>query len=164
MKKRLDKKTINLLTVNILRLTAAFSITNICLILGNTIEKLKPSLSLFFIRLELHKNYGASFNIFSKNPLVVNITGSLIVLLLIGLMLSKKSAPWFSNALMLTIGGACANLTERILSLYVTDYIKIGTFPVFNLADILISLSLIYIGFKYIIKNEEMFQGKNKCK
>lgn len=161
MKKRLDKKRINRITVNILRFTAALSLTNICIMLGEIIEKLKPDISLLFIKLELYKNYGASFNILSKNPLIINIIASIFLILLTALMLSKRSASWFSNALMFTIGGAGANLFERIFSLCVTDYIKIGSFPVFNLADMLICLSLAYIGFRYIIKKDDIFtEGK----
>ncbi len=45
-------------------------------------------------------------------------------------------------ALALQLGGALGNLTDRLLRGYVTDFISIGRFPVFNLADVAITLGI----------------------
>ena len=42
----------------------------------------------------------------------------------------------------LQLGGAIGNLIDRISSGYVTDFISIGTFPVFNVADASISIGV----------------------
>lgn len=43
-----------------------------------------------------------------------------------------------SLALIVLLSGALANLIDRIYNGYVVDYIVVGKFPVFNLADILV--------------------------
>lgn len=40
----------------------------------------------------------------------------------------------------LIIGGAAANIVDRMMDGFVTDYVSFGTFPVFNMADICISI------------------------
>ena len=45
-------------------------------------------------------------------------------------------------AMGLQLGGAIGNLIDRISSGYVTDFISIGTFPVFNVADASISIGV----------------------
>ncbi len=43
-------------------------------------------------------------------------------------------------ALALQLGGALGNLTDRLIHGIVTDFISIGSFPVFNIADASISI------------------------
>jgi len=40
----------------------------------------------------------------------------------------------------LIIGGAAANIVDRMMDGLVTDYVSFGTFPVFNAADVCISI------------------------
>jgi signal peptidase II len=45
-------------------------------------------------------------------------------------------------ALVLQLGGAVGNLIDRLIQHTVTDFIAIGSFPVFNLADASITLGV----------------------
>jgi signal peptidase II len=42
----------------------------------------------------------------------------------------------------LQLGGALGNLIDRLTQGYVTDFISVGTFPVFNVADASISIGV----------------------
>ena len=48
-------------------------------------------------------------------------------------------------ALVLQLAGASGNLVDRLLRGKVTDFISIGTFPVFNVADSSISIGVVVL-------------------
>lgn len=48
-------------------------------------------------------------------------------------------------AMVLQLGGAAGNLIDRLFVGEVTDFISIGTFPVFNVADSAITLGVIVL-------------------
>ena len=85
------------------------------------------------------KNIGIAFGINSSN--IKNIFLSIFVLIIIVNFIIKQfkvidEKTFFSLGLML--GGAIGNLIDRIFKGGVLDFIKISTFPVFNIADIAI--------------------------
>jgi signal peptidase II len=51
-------------------------------------------------------------------------------------------------AMSMQLGGAAGNLTDRLMIGHVTDFISVGTFPVFNVADASISVGavILFIG------------------
>jgi signal peptidase II len=60
---------------------------------------------------------------------------------------------------MLILAGLAGNLIDRILLGYVTDFISISIWPVFNLADSMVSLGVIGFIAQSI---KDMFQEKGK--
>ena len=64
-----------------------------------------------------------------------------IVCILVLLWLMKKH-PW-NFFLLLVLAGAISNVLDRLLFGCVVDYIKLGSFPVFNLADTLITTGIL---------------------
>jgi len=56
-------------------------------------------------------------------------------------------------ALNFIIWGAFGNVYDRIIRGFVVDYIQIGVFPIFNLADIAVVLG--FIGLLYFIEQEQ---------
>jgi signal peptidase II len=68
-------------------------------------------------------------------------------------------------ALMFILSGAIGNITERIIRGYVIDFIHLHYFdkwswPVFNIADILITIGAILLGIFMLKYNEEEFEGQ----
>lgn len=65
---------------------------------------------------------------------------------------------WEQAGFGLIVGGGLANLLDRLMDGYVTDMIQIGSFPVFNLADVCINIgvALLLLG---VVKNK-MTTGK----
>tara|TARA_Y100000310_G_scaffold31810_1_gene30141 strand:- start:88 stop:555 length:468 start_codon:yes stop_codon:yes gene_type:complete len=56
------------------------------------------------------------------------------------------------------LGGGIANVIDRFIDGYVTDYVQIGSFPIFNVADSFVTIGVVLLLFeavytKYIIHN-----------
>ncbi|MFN3307885.1 MAG: signal peptidase II, partial [Anaerolineales bacterium] len=56
-------------------------------------------------------------------------------------------------ALGLQLGGALGNLIDRLRQGYVTDFISVGTFPVFNIADSSISIGVAVLALGIWLKD-----------
>lgn len=102
-----------------------------------------PPVSLLggFLRLSVSENPGIAFSI-RMPPLVqtVLIVAALIVVIIIALRSERDRIGPVSFGLV--IGGAVANIDDRWSDGLVTDYVGIGTFPVFNAADACISIGV----------------------
>lgn len=102
------------------------------------------------------QNSGAAFSIF-ENSKVFLIAFSVIAILLI-LIYAIKNASKFSAFAgfwaAILVSGILCNLYERIEFGYVRDFIKLNfvNFPVFNISDIFINLSVLAL-VVIIIKN-----------
>lgn len=97
-------------------------------------------------------NTGAAFSLFQGYTLILTII-SIIVILLILIIYKKTSELKYSLALML--GGAVGNLIDRILFGYVRDFIDLGFWPVFNIADMSSTIGvIILIYFTIFSKNQ----------
>lgn len=104
-----------------------------------------------FFHLTYVKNSGAAFGIFSNNKiLLLYLTTFIIIALVIMYFKFNYRMNLYTNFVsILFIAGAIGNLIDRIVHGYVTDmlhfYIFKYSFPVFNLADVYISLSVFFI-------------------
>ena len=57
--------------------------------------------------------------------------------------MARSAKTTFSiQAYALIIGGGVANVVDRLRDGYVTDFIQIGTFPIFNVADMCVSIGV----------------------
>jgi len=92
------------------------------------------------------QNSGASFGMFQNGNAVFTI----LALLIVGGMLyyvSKMEAvgKWMILAVGLYMGGAIGNLVDRLTVGKVTDFISVGTFYIFNLADASINIAVVLL-------------------
>lgn len=109
-----------------------------------------PALGNFF-RIIHWKNTGVAFGLFQENGWILTVVGILVVIGIILFSSQVINGPAFWRvALALELGGALGNLADRINPElgYVVDFIWIGDFPVFNLADsaIVIGAVILVIG------------------
>jgi signal peptidase II len=97
-----------------------------------------------FVWLRLEYNSGLSFSINSSGPIVTTIITLVIafVVVLVGVN-ANRGLPTVGFGLL--IGGGVANVIDRLAANphQVTDFIAVSTFPVFNVADIAITLGFI---------------------
>ncbi len=110
--------------------------------------KLKEPLEIFsgIFFIELHKNPGLAFSI--PLPTTLQIIFSLILLVIIFTYFKQRKISIFESVCLASIfSGAVGNLIERILFGSVTDFLAIWKFPIFNVADIAISLGVIGLIF-----------------
>ncbi|MFV0288036.1 MAG: signal peptidase II [Mycoplasmatales bacterium] len=133
------------------------------IIIDNTLNlgqiiKIVPSIQLTKLY-----NYGVSFSFLAnKTYLIIAIT----IIAIIYLFILKKSYmnKYINLGINLVIAGGIGNLIDRLVYNYVIDYIKVDffNFPIFNLADILVSLGFIIIIIAYLLTKEEKDENHNK--
>ncbi len=99
------------------------------------------------------KNKGISwglFNTMNSNNVLLIVT----LLIVLGLIYFYKDFD-YPVALNLIIIGGLSNIIDRIIYGYVVDFINLGFFPVFNLADFSISLGFALILIR-VLKNHRL--------
>jgi signal peptidase II len=93
-----------------------------------------------FFRIVHWRNTGAAFGLFPDGGLVFTIVAGLVtVAILYYFPRIPAGHALLRAALTLQLGGAIGNLIDRILRGPVTDFLSVGEFPVFNVADACIS-------------------------
>jgi signal peptidase II len=91
-------------------------------------------------------NTGAAFGIFQgMNTIFMVLAFVIIALILIYFPTIPTDDIFFRLALTLQMAGAAGNLIDRIFRGYVTDFISIGRFPVFNIADSCITMGVVVL-------------------
>ena len=99
-----------------------------------------------YVRIVNWKNTGAAFGIL---PSMGDIIAILAVVVAIGIIYYFPRVPredWTLRVAMgLTFGGALGNLIDRLTIGWVTDYMSIWRFPVFNVADLCITMGVIVL-------------------
>ena len=107
-------------------------------------------------------NTGAAFGLFQDQSFVLAIVGILgIAFLLVYAFIIRRRFPPLDNllgwsALGLILGGIAGNLIDRLRFGGITDFISIGWWPAFNIADssivvgaILVAYSLLFLAKKH---------------
>jgi signal peptidase II len=82
-------------------------------------------------------NHGAAFGMFQEGSLVFTVLAFIVIGVIIYYYPQVQSEGWmFQLALAMQMSGALGNLIDRLMQGgKVTDFISVGTFPVFNVAD-----------------------------
>ena len=101
------------------------------------------------------RNSGAAMGLLADKPhlLAVLTAGSTAQVLLNYYRIYNhgKLDGTYKLSLACLLGGAAGNIIDRVRRGYVTDFIQIGKSPVFNIADIFISLGVIIYMVKRIV-------------
>ena len=89
-----------------------------------------------FFRITHTENTGSAFGLFPSQTALL-ILASLVGMAILIVFYRRQPIPsmWLRLSLGLQLGGAAGNLADRITLGSVTDFIDIGRWPVFNLAD-----------------------------
>ncbi len=89
-------------------------------------------------------NTGVAFGMFQDKNLLFTILVLLISVSIFIFYPKLTEDDWFLKiALSLQLGGSVGNLIDRVTVGHVTDFISIGNFPVFNIADSCITVGAI---------------------
>ena len=112
------------------------------------------SLDLGILKLNFVKNYGAAFSILQGQRTLLIII-SMAALILVALYLKElKEENILFYALIFLLAGTIGNLIDRLFLGYVVDFIDLGFFPVFNIADMSNSLAAFLILISLIEKKD----------
>jgi signal peptidase II len=100
--------------------------------LPKSLEWLMP-----YARLVYWHNTGAAFGMFQNGSLVFTVLAFIVIGAILYYYPQIEAEGWlFRLALSLQLAGAVGNLIDRLThDGKVTDFISVGTFPVFNVAD-----------------------------
>ncbi|HEX9388726.1 MAG TPA: signal peptidase II [Anaerolineales bacterium] len=91
-------------------------------------------------------NRGAAFGMFQQGNMVFTVLAFIVVAAIIYYYPQISSVDWpLRLAMSMQMGGAIGNLVDRLTIGYVTDFISVGTFPVFNIADASISVGCVVL-------------------
>jgi len=102
-----------------------------------------------FFRLTHVHNTGAAFGLFRDQSFILAIVALVgIIVLIVYALLIYRYFPFLDNllcksALGLVLGGTVGNLIDRVRLGYVTDFIDVGIWPSFNIADSAIVVGII---------------------
>jgi signal peptidase II len=101
-----------------------------------------------FVELHYARNGGVAFGLLSGSPAIAGLLVVLVIVpLVIVLVLLAARGPLWSVAAGMVLGGAAGNLLDRLGDQTVTDFISVGRWPSFNLADSAITAgALLLIG------------------
>lgn len=105
------------------------------------------------------ENTGAAFGI-GEGAQVFYVLLALAIFVAVGVLLAKRSLP-YSLVISLTFVGAggIGNMIDRIVQGSVTDFFNLSfiSFPVFNIADIFVTLGVVFSLIFYL-----KFEGKTR--
>ncbi len=111
---------------------------------GEQVDLLGP------LGLTLAHNRGVAFGLAGGGGVLLVLLAALS-LGVIGYLFSRNAErPWMWVAVGLLAGGALGNLADRVRADQVTDYVDIGAWPAFNLADVAISLGVVLLVLLYL--------------
>lgn len=108
-------------------------------------------------------NTGVAFGMFKNGGVVLAILSALIALAIIVYFPRVSAKDWTLRIAMgLQLAGALGNLIDRLTIGYVTDFISVGNFPVFNVADssITIGVIILILGVWIQERREKARQGQ----
>ncbi len=120
-----------------------------------------------FLNINLIWNEGIAFGLFSFNEKIFYniLTIIIIIVILIILFMTIKSDGFKKYSLLMILGGALGNVYDRIFYRSVPDFIDfhIGNFHwfIFNVADIFITLGVIFMILLELIDNNNKTDEKN---
>ncbi len=99
-----------------------------------------------YARIVHWSNSGAAFGSFQNGNTVFTVLAIIVICAILYYYPRVEADDWTLRLAMgLQLGGAAGNLVDRLLMQKVTDFISIGNFPVFNVADSSISIGVVVL-------------------
>jgi len=96
-----------------------------------------------YVRIVHWKNTGAAFGIFQDLNPVFAVLAVVVSIAILYFFPRVEKGEWpLRIALAMQMGGALGNLIDRLTQGYVTDFVSLGRFAVFNVADASISMGV----------------------
>lgn len=91
-------------------------------------------------------NTGAAFGMFQGMSDVFKVLAILVAIAIVFYYPRVPRSDWTLRlAMCMQLGGAVGNLIDRFAQGYVTDFVSVGTFPVWNIADASITIGVVVL-------------------
>lgn len=91
------------------------------------------------------KNYGVSFSMLEGRNLIIAAVTILAIVLIFILLKYYKNNKIYVYPLLLMLAGTIGNLIDRVYLGYVVDFISVRDFPIFNMADIYLTMGAFFL-------------------
>ncbi|MGX6991355.1 signal peptidase II [Pseudolactococcus reticulitermitis] len=103
------------------------------------------------------QNDGAAWSILEGQQWFFVLTTVLVLVVAIWFWLKNLSKNWYAIGLTLIISGALGNFIDRVRQGYVVDMFQLDfiNFPIFNVADILLSVGFVVLFIGILIEKDE---------
>lgn len=109
-----------------------------------------------FFRLTHGTNTGSAFGLFQDQTTILTIASVFAIGFIVYFYRSHSDRSWITKFTVgLLLGGAVGNLIDRLIAGKVTDFIDVGPWPIFNLAD-----SSITVGITLLIASLVLTGGR----
>jgi signal peptidase II len=102
------------------------------------------------LELTLSHNRGVAFGLAGGAGIKLVLTTALALAVIGYLFARNPQRPGMWVAVGLLAGGALGNLADRIRADAVTDFVAVGSWPPFNLADVAITLGVLLLVYLYL--------------
>ncbi|MGH2613776.1 MAG: signal peptidase II [Thermomicrobiales bacterium] len=132
---------------------AADQLTKAALIsaLGPAQPASRFELGVSWLALEYAENRGASFGLFQGVAPILAVASIAIVVALLVRYFGTASPPlWSTIGIGAIVGGAIGNLLDRIRLGFVIDFVSVGPWPNFNVADSAITLGVLLLAWGWL--------------
>ena len=103
------------------------------------------------------RNNGAAWSILEGQQWFFVLTTVIVLAVAIWFWLKNLSKNWYAIGLTLIISGALGNFIDRVRQGYVVDMFQLDfiNFPIFNVADILLSIGFVVLFIGILIEKDE---------
>jgi signal peptidase II len=99
-----------------------------------------------WLALEYTENRGAAFGLLSGlAPVLAAASIAILAGLLLHYMRQERPPLWHTLAIGAVVGGAVGNLVDRVRLGYVIDFLSVGAWPNFNVADSAITVGVLIL-------------------
>ena len=111
-----------------------------------------------FFRFTHGTNSGTAFGLFPDHTFLLTIASVIAIGFIIYFHRAHGGRDWFSKLTIgLLLGGAFGNLIDRVVAGQVTDFIDVGPWPIFNVAD-----SSIVVGIAMLVARLLLWGGEGE--
>lgn len=110
------------------------------------------------------RNTGAAFGLFSEMNIVFIVLALVVAVAILVIYRHLAEQSWLLRAaLALQLGGATGNLIDRVTAGYVTDFVNLRWWPIFNVADASIVVGTILLAiYALFVEQAEATQRPNE--
>lgn len=119
--------------------------------LGRDATDLRRELLGAVLALEYVENTGAAFGVLRGQGLLLTVAAGVLVAALVVYYRragqAERFSPVLASSLGLLAGGAAGNVVDRLRLGYVIDFIAVGIWPKFNVADSAISIGVVLLAW-----------------
>ncbi|OIP58653.1 MAG: hypothetical protein CO143_01545 [Candidatus Moranbacteria bacterium CG_4_9_14_3_um_filter_45_14] len=108
------------------------------------------------VHIEIVCNSGGAFGI--SLPVWLFILIDSLVVIVMAMVWWKDRNRAFGWPWLLILSGGLGNLLERVLFGCIMDYVRIPFFPMFNIADVALTIGVIGVSFRWYIDDKKKLQ------